>query len=100
MSATPALIRYDDDAFQLSENLDPQELSVRFMARPRLRVADVLRPADALRLYRHLAGEIDWNTFLVAEGLMYGCSAGSAAAPDLKTQSEAHEAVERGFAFL
>lgn len=61
--------------FRLGGELDVAALSSHYRRSNRLRVPDILDPVSALTLYKHLAREVDWMTFLVAGGAMYGASA-------------------------
>jgi hypothetical protein len=90
--------------FELGPAHEPEKLLTQFRKAYRLRVPDFLEPAGALALHRHLAREIDWKTFLIAENAMYDAS-GEANAAHLHGTSDAileraYQGARRGFACL
>jgi len=72
MSANVDLLDIPDSIpFLLSPRLDEVRLATEFREKRRLRVADVLNPAGALELYRHLHEVVKWKTYLVANGRLF-----------------------------
>ena len=93
-----------DGPFRLNPALDAQNLRERFSRHRRLRIPDVLEPLGALALYRHLASEVDWTTFLIADSTMYAAAPTSAGAhaPGVEAQmfARANEGARKAFASL
>ena len=91
--------------FKISDELDLSSLRERFHHSERLRIPDVLRPRDALRLYKHLANDVEWNTFLVAGDSVYSAHPSAKGSSELspaeqEMHAEASTAAAHGFACL
>lgn len=80
---------------------DCTRLAQVFQQTHHVRIPDVLDEASALLLYRHLAGELPWRTFLLARSVLYSARPGPLGSygPELEAQmkAKAHEGARHGF---
>lgn len=102
MSALPEVRSASDSAFRLDRNLDVATMSVRYRDRHRIRIPDVLQSTGALHMYKHLAREIDWLTFLASSRDLYHLSASELNDPTSQEERQVRlrEGLRAGFASL
>ena len=63
-------------SLELGMSPDRDRHCTEFSTNRRTRVVDFLKPAEALRLYRHLDRDVQWHSFLAADGKLLAASPG------------------------
>jgi SM-20-related protein len=92
------------EPFELNAKLDAGSLNADFRRANRLHIENALAPASAVELYKHVAHEVEWRSFVVAKerALAAPTELRGVYPPELEKELSdcAYEGAASGFAYL